>query len=246
MSNEIERFKVSGMVKGAHLDYMKTTADMAGRDLVAAEKLQNEAAALRQAVENESKCLALPRKSAYSAQIAEQDRLRDSCYLCYKATVKARLALPEGDMLAAAETLWQNLKEHRLDTKAQLYNESGNMFVLCDELTGRLAEEVKTLGLTSIVSDMAAANTQVYELTRLRGEELSKRTKGALASARKQTDEAYHALVKKANALATVDTESDYTPFITTMNQLIKEYRQKVLAKRKKASKATAGSLAPD
>lgn len=246
MNNEIERLKVSGMAKGAHLDYMKTVADMAEADPVAAEKLKSEAAALRQRLSDEDKCMALPRKSVYSAQIAEQDRLRDSCYLCYKATVKAMLAMPEGDMLAAARKLWQNMKDRRLDTKAQLYNESGNMSTLCDELTGRLAGEVKTLGLTALVSDMAAANTQVHDLMSLRSEELSKRAKGALTSARQQTDKAYKALVKKANALATVDADSDYTPFIKKMNQLIKEYRQKVLAKRKKAANTTAGGPEPD
>jgi len=95
-----------------------------------------------------------------------------------------------------------------------------------------------------LVASLSAANTEVHELMMERNAEESTKVAGALRSARKATDEAYKALVKKMNALALIDTTSDYTAFIDTMNEQIEQYRQKVLA-RKKSTAASKAKISP-
>lgn len=243
MAKEIEELKVSGMTNGAHFDYMSMTAETAEADSVVSAKAKDETAALRAALAEEDECLQLSRKNALSDRIAEQDALRDQYYSGYKSAVKAMRSMPEGDMLTAAETLWQHLKDYGIDTKAQLNDETGKMTNLCADLAGKLKAEVATLGLTTLAESMSAANTEVHDLMMERNAEESTKVAGALKSARKATDAAYKSLIKKVNALALIDTESDYTAFIDTMNEQIEQYRQKVLA-RKKSSAASAKTSA--
>lgn len=62
-------------------------------------------------------------------------------------------------MLAAAKTLWQHIADYKIDTKAQLDKETGLLTNFVDDLQGKLAPQVTTLGLKPFVDNLKTAST---------------------------------------------------------------------------------------
>lgn len=238
MATEITEFSTASLPNGAHFDYMKRAAEAAENDTAVNAKASAQVLVLRKKFTVEDECLKIASKNPLTEEISAQDTARDKCYSSYKAAVKAMADLPEGELQKAGATLLQHIKEYGIDTKSQLNIETGMLTNLCADLKGDKAELVATLGLTKLVDDMAAANDSVYSLMAQRTAEESTKVAGALKTARKDTDAAYKNLIKKVNALSLTDGDHDYTTFIDTINQLIKEFRAKVV-KGRSSSKNT-------
>lgn len=234
MAKEIQEFTTSRMSNGAHFDFMSATAEFAEANEKVSERALAQVGVLRKKVTAEDECLKLSRKNELTDEIAEQDRLRDSYYTGYKAAVKSMVETSD-----EAKTLWQNIKDYGIDTKAQLNKETGELTNLTADLTGKLAAEVEALGLTQLVAKLKTANDSVHDLMKQRDAENSTKVVGALKSARIETDEAYRNLVKRVNALCLVEYDEAYDTFIDTMNEQIDRYREQVLTKRKTSTDDT-------
>lgn len=65
---------------------------------------------------------------------------------------------------------------------------------------------------------------------------------GALKASRKASDDAYRMLVKMVNALALVEGETDYVPFIDYVNAEIVHYKREVLGQKAAAADTTGGN----
>lgn len=228
MAKEIQELKTSRMNNGAHYDFMSATAEFAEANEKVSERAASQVAVLRKKVTAEDECLKLSRKNELTDEITEQDRLRDSYYSGYKSAVKSMVEASD-----EAKTLWQNIKDYGIDTKAQLNKETGELTNLTADLTGKLAAEVEAVGLTQLVAKLKAANDSVHDLMKQRDAENSTKVAGALKAARIETDEAYRNLVKRVNALCLVEYDEAYDEFIDIMNEQIDRYREQVLTKRK-------------
>lgn len=237
MAKEIQNFDASKMPNGAHYDFMSAVESFADNYSTIKEKAAEQLAALSEKLGVEDENMKLSRKNELSDQIAEQDRLRDAYYAGYKAAVKSMLGSVD-----EAKTLWQNIKDYGVNTKSQLNKETGDLTNLTADLTGKLKAEVAALGLAELVAKLKTANDSVHSLMMQRDLENSTRVAGALKAARSETDDAYKALVKRVNALAEVDAETDYSSFIDTINEQIERYRQQVLAKKKDSPEGDGGS----
>ena len=69
-------------------------------------------------------------------------------------------------------------------------------------------------------------------MTLERTDERTGQATGALKIARKASDNAYRMLVKMVSALALVEGETGYAPFIDYVNTEIAHYKQEVLGQR--------------
>lgn len=234
MAKEIQELKTSRMPNGSHFDFMSAALEFAKANAMVSEKAAPQVSVLEAKVKAEDDCLKLSRKSELTDEIVEQDRLRDSYYSGYKAAVRSMLETDD-----EAKTLWQNIKDYNIDTKAQLNKETGELTNLTADLTGKLADDVAALGLTQLVAKLKAANDKVHDLMKQRDAENATKIAGALKSARVAADEAYRNLVKRVNALWIVEYDEAYDTFIDTLNEQIDRYRLQVLAKRKKKTDDT-------
>lgn len=229
MRNTIATINESKLPNGAHFNYMQATIERLETDSVAKAKVPNELAALKSAFAAEDECLNVSRKNPLSDPIAEADIRRDGYYAGYKNAVKGFLQLPEGDLLTAAKALWQHIADYRIDTKAQLDKETGMLTNLVDDLQGKLAPQVATLGLKPFVDNLKTANDLTRELLMRRDTDNASKTVGATKAARQTTDAAYRKLVAKINAHATLDETGELTPFVDAMNAQILRYKRNVL-----------------
>lgn len=220
------------MNNGAHFLYVSNILARAETDTAIKAKAVAQATALKTALAAEDEALKLSRKSLLTDDIAQADTERDTMLMSYKKAVAGFLSLPVEAMAKAAKILNQHLKDYDINPRSQLDKETGLLINLIADLEGKYASHVATLSLTPFVSALKAANEKVRALTLERTDDRVGQTVGMLKAARKGSDNAYRALVKMVNALALIEGEASYAPFIDYVNTEIAHYKQEVLGQR--------------
>ena len=139
------------------------------------------------------------------------------------------------EMQEAAQLLWNIMKKYSIDVTENYSEESGKLQQMLQELETNYQAELrlKKLGLESLVSQLKTANEAVRTLMSQRNDERTYQQKAALATARKEADEAYKDFVAMLNAAALMD-ESEYTyeDLFNQINELINYNRLYVVPKK--------------
>ncbi|OUO51536.1 hypothetical protein B5F77_10190 [Parabacteroides sp. An277] len=235
---QIIEIRTAGMDNGAHYMYHSNTLANVKKDSHISTKCTKFITPYEAAIGNEDAVLVISQKSLISDQIAEADRVRDEAYRSYRNTVKAMVSLPVANLAEAAKILAQHIKDYRIDPKMQLDKETGLLRNFTADLTGKFAEQVATLNLTSVVEELAEANERVNTLIVERDKENASRQVGLTKQTREKVDEAYRELIQVINAYVLIEGEADYAAFIDNQNAIIQRYKQQVLGQ-------TSGSKTP-
>ena len=237
---EIAQIQLSHLNNGAHFQFMKNVSDRLATDTKIKENAVGQAAikALADALTAEDKYLVLSQKSLLTDEISKADRERDTLFAGYRTAVKGFLNMPVADLAKHAHQLWQHLVDYAIDPKMQLERETGLITNLCTDLAGEYATQVQALGLKPYVDALKTANERVEALLVQRTADNSTKVIGALAAARRTSDDAIRNLIKVVNALAILGKPADYTAFIDFMNTLIKRYKEQAMTTT--SAKATA------
>ena len=235
---EILTFALTRINNGAHYQFVSSVAEKAKADSGVYAKAKILVDLLGDAVVQENEALTLSRKSTLSDVIAEADRQRGAYYRGYRNCVKSFRSFPSGGQKAAADVLWQHMTDYGIDPRMQLDRETGLMTNFIEDLQEKYSAQVTALSVKPFVDGMKEANDTVRKSLTGRDTEQSGKTLGALKMARKATDNAYCALVKRINAYAEIEGDSLYMPFINYVNEQISRYKQEVLPAPKKKSSA--------
>lgn len=223
-SVSLERFS-----NGAHFVMMGDVLKHAEADPKIKQKVGNLIDDLKTAFAQEDEALRISQKNLKTDDIAAADALRDNIYRGYKKAVKAYLSFPLPEQAGHAKVLWQHMADYKIDPTMQLDKETGMLINFIDDLEKKHSAAVSALNLTAFVTQLKQANEQVRTLTGERTDERSTIVVGALRQARTSVDEAYRKLIQMVNALALVENDSAYLPFIQFMNQEIKQMKQNAL-----------------
>lgn len=243
---EISTISLERMNNGAHFLYVSNILARAEADTKVKTKAAAQVAALKAAVAQEDEDLKISQKSLLTDDIVKADAERDALYSGYKKAVAGFLNLPIEAMAQAAKVLNQHLKDYAIDPKMQLDRETGLLINLITDLEGKYKSEVEALSLAPFVTNLKAANERVRTLTASRTDEKMGITVGALKASRKASDDAYRMLVKMVNALALVEGETDYVPFIDYVNTEIVHYKREVIGQKAAAATTTDGTGSGD
>ncbi len=243
---QIQSISLPRMNNGAHFLFATHLTSRAEADTYVKTKTEALIAAMRTALQQEDEALKLSQKSLLTDEITAADALRGSLYAGYKKAVNGYLTLPIEEQAKAARILWQHIKDYGIDPRMQLDKETGLLINLITDLEGKFAEQVATLSLTPFVTNLKAANEQVRRLSNERTNERTGRTVHTLRTARKAFDETYHEFVKMVNALAVVEGDTDYAPFIDYMNTEILHYKREVLGQKAGAPEPAPDNGTPD
>ena len=242
MGKEILPINLVRMNSGAHFEYVSMMLASVQSQAAVKQKVADLVAALASAIEAEDAALKVSTKSFITDDIAQADQDRDTFYAGYKKAVEGFLHMPVADMAQAAKVLKQHIKDYRINTRAQIDQNTGLLANFIADLEGKYAAQVATLGLTLFVTHMKEANERVRTLVRQRNNERMGITVGALKAARVNTDAAYHNLVDMVNALALVNGDADYAAFIDYVNVEITRYKREVLNQKASAADTSADS----
>lgn len=233
---EIPTISLERMNNGAHFLFMSNIVARAEADEVLKTKTTTEVNDLKAAVQQEDRDLKISQKSLLTDEIAKADAQRASIYIGYKKAVQGMLRVTDETMTQAAKVLSQHIKDYAIDTRMQLDRETGLLINFITDLEGKYKSEVETLKLTAFVTNLKENNERVRELTASRTDERIGITVGALKASRKASDAAYRSLVKMVNALALVEGDTEYLPFIEYMSTEIMHYKREVINRKAKPS----------
>ena len=242
MGKEILPINLVRMNSGAHFEYVSMMLASVQSQAAVKQKVADLVAALASAIEAEDAALKVSTKSFITDDIAQADQDRDTFYAGYKKAVEGFLHMPVADMAQAAKVLKQHIKDYRINTRAQIDQNTGLLANFIADLEGKYAAQVATLGLSVFVTHMKEANERVRTLVRQRNNERMGIAVGALKTARVNTDAAYHNLVDMVNALALVNGDADYATFIDYVNVEITRYKREVLNQKASAVDTSADS----
>ena len=112
--------------------------------------------------------------------------------------------------------------------------------VSLDNVTNRL----QMAGLDRWVARLKEANEKFIVIFTNRNSQQATIVTGATKAARQETDAAYRAVVKRLNALAEVNGETDYLEIINNINRLIN--RQKAILATRKTINAKRATQKPE
>ncbi|MEG2066528.1 MAG: DUF6261 family protein, partial [Tannerellaceae bacterium] len=113
-----------------------------------------------------------------------------------------------------------------------------------DRLTAS-TDRLTTIGAAEWLERLETVNNQFLEVFSSRNTAQADVVTGASKATRMAVDDAYRAVVKRINALAEVNGETDYISYINALNALI-DRQKSVLAARKTANKKKADDDRPD
>ena len=231
---QINSISLERMSNGSHFLFITDTVGLATAEVKVKTKVTAELTALQTALKAEDDALALSKANLLSKEIKAIDAERDKHYKALRKAITFFLNHPDAEQVKAAQRLERLLKDYNIDPKMQLDRETGLLLNLISDLEAKSAADVTALALTPVVQAMKQANDKLREVTRARANDRAVQIVGQLRQAQHASDEAYHTLVQKVNALAVVEGEADYADFISKMNEQVKHYKQEVLPKAKK------------
>lgn len=236
---QIQTFDTSKMTNAAHFRFMEDLYTRGEADEAVNTKAAAQVLTLKNKVEAEDEALQISQKNLLTDEVKAADSRQDTCYTALKNVVKANLTMTDAEMLKAAKTLWQCIKDYNINVNGKLNDEAGKVENLTTDMDKKYSTEVALLNLTHFVENLKTANEQVRTLMYDRNTEESVKVAGAMKAARVETDEAYKNLVMHVNALQVVDSDNDYEPFIDAVNEQIDKFRKEIKAGKKTTTSTT-------
>lgn len=214
----------SKLTNGQHFAFMTAFVQDIQKIEDTPAKMKTMIDAMAAAQADEDKYLKMAQGSLLTEKIREADELRDNSYKKLRDIVKVWTGSGMEPQATAAETLNKVISTYRLNTAAQMDEESGLMTnLLTDISTSEMQANVTAIGAANLVANMRQGNEQVVALLKQRDEEKSGKVVGALRQTRLNSDKAYANVVEAVEAFNY--TVGGYDEVITKWNATIDRYQ---------------------
>ncbi|MDR0988074.1 MAG: DUF6261 family protein [Prevotellaceae bacterium] len=229
---KVVSFPITRLNNGVHALYTSETVKRAKSDPIVAKRMSLEIEAFEKAVEQEESLLKLSSKSLLTAEIVAADKQRVTLFTSLHKVANSYLTVLE--LAPSATAVVQVIRNYNINVEGQLDQKSGLMGNLIHDCQTTYAADIGRIGLTELVSDLASANQRVIDLMEQRDTDRKDHVNGALRSARKATDAAYHYFIETLNAHVQLEGESGYADFISYLNSVILRYRHEIFHQKGK------------
>ena len=227
-----------------HFDFIEAFITVLTEAGFSAQKIATLLALLGEQHQEEDRWFMITRSSEIIARRNEADARRDDRYARLHRLVNVWAGSGILTLDEAATVLKKAFTLYKLNTKAQVNEESGVMTNLASDLsTPENLARIETIGGTQLFNEMVAANEEVKSIRIAQGTEESEKVVAALAKARVACDETYDqicALIKASELLA--DDPAPYTAFIKKWNGTIKLYQDMLDRKQGGGSSSSNGN----
>ena len=158
-------------------------------------------------------------KSAITREVEEADRLRDIAWTGFRTHVKSLQTHFREAMRNAAYRILVEIDAYGYVRNAGYDAETADLTNMLQALTGKLANDVATTGVGEWVTELDSLNRAFIELAGKRyDEQAGKDSFVRLRKARRDTDIAYHAIVKRVSAGIEFSGADKYAPFAADLN----------------------------
>ena len=240
--NKFLRPNKTKLKNAQHYSLMEAFKTVLTAAALAGVKLQALVTAWLACFDDENRCYMVARASEIIKRRDEADKRRDTLYTKLHQLVKVWLNSGNTTMEAAAEALIQIFRLYKVNTQAQIDEQTGQMDnLIIDISTTEMQAHLETLGAMWLFNQMVEAHEQVKAIRLEQGLEMSEKVVGALETARKASDAAYDNVLAMIEALSlTADDTAPYEAFIKQWNGTLKIYQD--ILDRKSGSESSSSS----
>ncbi|MDR2026128.1 MAG: DUF6261 family protein [Prevotellaceae bacterium] len=227
-----------------HLQFVNDTKSLITKFPFLSSKIAPQYAAFCASIEKEDLCYKVIRKSDLSESKESADHARDAVITGLNEAVRTAIRHFDPAVSEAAKRLKIVLDTYNTPKSIALLSydaETVAVANLLQEFEGKYAADVQTAGLTAWVTELHGRNDAFDRLTKAYNEQQAAKPPFKMKDVRNETDKAYRNIVFVINALIVMEGETEYTPFVTELNELIKHYAGLIAqhAGRNKAKKSS-------
>jgi len=218
---KIEKAHTSRMRNETHFQFHTEFRDLVIRHGAAALKIKPQFDAYLLLYEREDLALKKIIKSALTAQIHEADKARDDIYKGLVGTNTSALRHFSESVRSAAAQLKIVLDTYGNAARMSIIDETSTIYNLLQDLQGKYAAEVATVGLEQWVEELQARNEALEALVKSRFDEAAARTDIVLKEARSDSDVGQCEICDRIDALVIVEGQAAYEAFIKALNVVV-------------------------
>ena len=240
MSNFLRPNK-NKLTNAQHYEFMDVFITVLTEAGFTAAKITALLSQLRTAFAEEDRYYMIARASEIIALRDAADKRRDNFYGRVHAVIKAWAGSGIAAMEPSANMLKKVFDLYKVNTSAQVDEESGQIDNLITDLSASdMQSALQTLGVMPLYQTMVEAHQETKSYRLEQGQEESEKVTGALRKARKDTDGLYDELTYLIEAFTkTADDPAPYEAFIKKWNGTLKIYQD--MLDRKSGSTTNSG-----
>jgi hypothetical protein len=189
---------------------------------------------------NEKTALDVIRKSDITPAISTADHKRDSTYRGFCDTNQGA----QNHFLPAKREAANRIEiaiEHYGNINGKTYDEqTAAINSLVEDLNTDYAADVATLGIADWITELQANNDSFEALMDQRYSKEADRTELKMKDVRLEVDAAYRTITERIDALAIVNGEESYKPFVKELNKRIERYNNTLALRQGRKAKPEA------
>lgn len=174
--------------------------------------------------------------NSQSAATIAADEQADAAWSGLNAQVKVMLNYPVAAVRATAEEASIIIRKYGNITSMAYHEEYGRMHNLLQDLAALGLEKQKQIYIDAWVAELKKQYDAFMSASTARTAEDALRITGLVKQSRTDADTAYHALTERVNALALINGEAAYAPFIAQVNVLIDQAKAMLSARSTRAA----------
>jgi len=163
-------------------------------------------------------------KSALTARIQDEDKVRDELYDGMTALNTALLKSPAENKREAAKRLKIVFDTYGNISKKPINEQTSAIINILQELKGHYSADAALIGLTEYINLIETHNNALEALVRERYDESTAKTDVVMREARLALDAAYDDITARINALALLEGGAVCENFIRSLNTVIAKY----------------------
>lgn len=219
---QINDFNKARLLMEPSFQYFKGIDDRIIADTPAKLGLATEYPPFKSALTRMDQALETISKSVYTEKLNETDVKRDQFFQAIRAIIMAALYHFDPAKKTAGKELKIVVEAYKKISTASQEKETGLIYnFLQDMRSDKYKACVTALELDEWLTQLEAANNEFNELVEGRINESADKVTGGASEPRREVEAAYEVIVRKINALAVVNGETDYAGFIDYVNARI-------------------------
>jgi hypothetical protein len=228
MKNLIIRFRLENLRNETHVEYNETVDGLVLKYNPQTLGISVQYGAYKSALEVEVSVLDVVRKSEYTIEINAQDHVRDGIFRGFADAVQSVCRHFNPDKRKSAGKISVALEQYGNIAAKTFDQESAAIDDLLRELNDRHSDDVTLLGLSEWTKQLDTENQTFKQLMSERYTEAAQRPATRMKSARAETDKTLRTMLDMVDALARVNGDAAYLPFINELNAVSARYRNQL------------------
>ena len=226
--NAISKIGFRKMRNEVHAQFHENSNTLIGNLEPTELPFQKLIVAYKQTFDHESEALLIDTKSEKTAEIVEQDRVRDSIFRGFTDTVKGLRNHYDTEIRVGANRLWNSIFLHYGNITTKTYDaETAAINDFLREIKRpEFVVVTNKLKVQDWVAKLEEENNKFHTLMMERYCEVTERTVYRMKTARVETDKFYRAIVSSVEAEVLLGNVTEtLTHFITELNAIIHRFK---------------------